>query len=392
MAVLPGPLPASQGEGVQRLSSGETLNPTVVESATGSDLSIPQHGFLRFAETCRAIGATGGKLEKVRLLADYLRTLEGKPLAWVIIWFTGYPFPPSHDKPLQLGGAVIRDALCSVGGVTATALRQIYLKHSDGGETAFEILSNIPAAMPALAVESIHSLFEGLHNARGPSAKLPLLVGALRQCTPPEAKFLIKIFTGDLRIGLKEGLVEEAVAKAFNASLDGVRRAHLLLGDIGETARLAQQRRLAEAGLVPFRPVKFMLASPAESTAEIWERTVQRAAGVATAESGAAAAGDTARRQDAGGTLVWLEDKYDGVRCQVHKVGERVALYSRDLKEITNTFFDIADAARKLPGDLILDGEILAMRGEQVLPFAELQKRLGRRQGDLFLGGEIPVR
>ena len=80
---VPGPLPASQGEGVQRPSSGETLNPTVVESATGSDLSIPQHGFLRFAETCRAIGAAGGKLEKVRLLADYLRTLEGKPLAWV---------------------------------------------------------------------------------------------------------------------------------------------------------------------------------------------------------------------------------------------------------------------------------------------------------------------
>jgi DNA ligase-1 len=99
-----------------------------------------------------------------------------------------------------------------------------------------------------------------------------------------------------------------------------------------------------------------------------------------------------ASRPAAGGTQVWLEDKYDGVRCQLHKVGRRVALYSRDLKDITDTFFDIADAARHLPGDLVLDGEILAMRGEQVLPFADLQKRLGRRQGDLFLGGEIPVR
>src|SRR5438045_9414221 len=86
---------------------------------------------------------------------------------------------------------------------------------------------------------------------------------------------------------------------------------------------------------------------------------------------------------------VWLEDKYDGIRCQLHKAGERVALYSRDLKEITETFFDVADAARKLPGELILDGEILAMRGEQVLPFADLQRRLGRREGDLFLGEEI---
>src|SRR2546422_6691365 len=272
-------------------------------------------------------------------------------------------------------------------------MRQIYLKHSDAGETGFEILSNNPTATPTLSVESIHNLFEALQSARGPSAKLPLLIDALRQCTPPEAKFLIKILTGDLRIGLKEGLVEEAVAKAFNASLDEVQRANLLLGDIGETARLAQQRRLAEAGLVPFRPVKFMLASPAESTAEIWERTVQRAAGVRSAGSSIAEVSDTvACRQVAGSTLVWLEDKYDGVRCQLHKMARRVALYSRDLKEITDTFFDIADAARQLPGDLILDGEILAMRGEQVLPFADLQKRLGRRHGDLFLGGEMPVR
>src|SRR5207249_8080396 len=219
-------------------------------------------------------------------------------------------------------------------------------KHSDGGETAFEVLSNIPAATPALSVESIHSLFKGLHNARGPSAKLPLLIGALRRCTPPEAKFLIKIFTGDLRIGLKEGLVEEAVAQAFSASLDDVKRANLLLGDIGETARLAQQRRLAEAGLVPFRPVKFMLASPATSTAEIWERTIQRAGGVPSAGSGIAEPGGPAAcRQDAGRTLVWIEDKYDGVRCQLHKAGQRVALYSRDLKEISDTLFELAATA-----------------------------------------------
>ena len=88
---------------------------------------------------------------------------------------------------------------------------------------------------------------------------------------------------------------------------------------------------------------------------------------------------------------VWLEDKYDGIRCQLHKVDGRVALYSRDLKEITTTFLDIADLARALPCDVILDGELIAMRGDLVLPFAELQRRLGRREGDLFLGQQIPV-
>jgi len=220
----------------------------------------------------------------------------------------------------------------------------------------------------------------------------------LRECSPLEGKFLMKIVTGDLRIGLKEGLVEEAVASAFGASLDEVKRANLLLGEIGETTRLAQQRQLSSARLVPFRPVKFMLASPEESAANIWERMMGTVSATApnphptSPSEGRVAGAFPSRERSGAGPAAWVEDKYDGVRCQLHRIGGRVALYSRDLKEITDTFFDIADAARKLPGDLVLDGEILAMRGQQALPFGELQRRLGRREGDLFLGKEIPVR
>jgi DNA ligase-1 len=168
-----------------------------------------------------------------------------------------------------------------------------------------------------------------------------------------------------LRIGLKEGLVEEAIAQAFDVPADAVRQTNLLRGHIGETAILARQNRLAEASLVPFRPVKFMLASPEETAADIWERMQS--------------------------PTVWIEDKYDGIRCQLHKVGSRIELYSRDLKEITRTFFDIVDAAKMFPVDLILDGELLATRGDRALPFSELQKRLGRRESDLFLGEEVPI-
>jgi DNA ligase-1 len=88
---------------------------------------------------------------------------------------------------------------------------------------------------------------------------------------------------------------------------------------------------------------------------------------------------------------VWIEDKYDGIRCQLHKVDSRVALFSRDLKDITSMFHEVAETARHLPSDVILDGEIVAMRGKVVLPFAELQKRLGRRGQDLFLREEVPI-
>jgi DNA ligase-1 len=222
------------------------------------------------------------------------------------------------------------------------------------------------------------------------------LISALEKSSALEAKYLVKIITGELRIGLKEGLVEEAVASAFGRPANQVRQVNLLVGDIGETARLAAQDQLGSAALAPFRPVKFMLASPEETAADVWERmhsTPTKNSESAPADNPTAIL-DTQKEAEllAPSANVWVEDKYDGVRCQLHKVEARVALYSRDLKEITSTFFELADAALMLNRDFILDGEIIAMRGKQVLPFAELQKRLGRRQGDLFMREEVPIK
>ncbi len=321
--------------------------------------------FFAFVRTCQAIAADPRKLEKIRLVAEYLRSLKGEAVGLAATWFSGRPFAASQNKVLQLGWAVLRDALCSVVELDEQSFHQVYLKHSDLGETAFELLEHHPVE-PSLSVEQVNELFEQLQVARGPLAKLPLLRAALQRCAPLEAKYLVKIITGELRIGLKEGLVEEAVASACERPAEEVRQANLLLGDIGEVAKLAAQDRLREASLLPFRPVRFMLASPEPTAAAVWER--------------------------AQSSTVWLEDKYDGIRCQLHKVGPRVALYSRDLKEITTSFLDLADAARKLTADCILDGEIIAGRGDEILPFAELQKRLGRRQGDLFMQEEVPTR
>src|SRR5262249_39783846 len=151
---------------------------------------------------------------------------------------------------------------------------QIYLKHSDLGETALEILQRVARGQPILSVQAIQTVFEELHAARGPLAKLPILLRALRASTALEGKYLIKILTGDLRIGLKEGLVEEAIAQAFDTPLVEVKNSNLLLGNIGETAVLAARQSLSTASLVPFRPVKFMLASPEETAADIWDRMV----------------------------------------------------------------------------------------------------------------------
>jgi DNA ligase-1 len=363
--------------------------------------------FAEFATTCSRIAADPRKLEKIRLVSEYVRQLSGGDAARAATWFTGRPFPSSQNKVLQLGWAILRDALCQVSGVNEPEFHQVYLKHSDLGETAAEVLQNRPAGR-GLALGEVDELFQQLQAARGPLAKTPRLKAALARCSSLEAKYLVKIITGDLRIGLKEGLVEEALAKAFGQSPEAVRKANLLLGDIGETAKLASENRLDAATLVPFRPVKFMLASPEQTAADIWERMQGvpkpprdpentgsdneiQPAPVPRSSAAPAPGSDAPVADRSPGSRVWLEDKYDGIRCQLHRARKRVELYSRDLKAITATFPELVRAAANLRADVILDGEIVAMRGEQVLPFAELQKRLGRKEGDLFMREEVPI-
>jgi DNA ligase-1 len=380
-------LPLAIGPGARRFQTAPSANGLLrerAEPATGA--SIPGAAFHNFAEICAKIASTTKKLEKTRYLAEYFSTLESKGLGLVAVWFTGNPFPPSQNKVLQLGWALIRDVLCSIGSLSQAEFGQIYLKHSDLGEAAFEVLEKTNSGIPSTeTLLSVDNLFGQLIGVRGPIAKLPLLLQVLQRCTPLEGKYLIKILTGDLRIGLKEGLVEEAIAKAFEVPLDQVKNANLLLGNTGETAVLAQHKQLPFVTLIPFRPVKYMLASPEETAVDIWKRVLDwHQPSLNPAETLPMPLPEPA-------VTVWVEDKYDGVRAQMHKVGRTVAIYSRDLKEITRTFMELADAIRDLPQDFILDGEIVAMRGEAVLPFAELQRRLGRREGDLFLGEQIPV-
>ncbi len=343
---------------------------------------IGPESFSEFAITCARIASTTKKLEKIEFLSGYFKTVPDELLRHCVVWFTGHPFPQSAGKPLQLGWAVIRDSLCLVGGLDQSAFGQVYLKHSDLGETAGEMAGTYSDQPGSPTLAKVLELFLQLHNAHGPAAKTSLLVQALRQCDPLSAKYLVKILTGDLRIGLKEGLVEEGVAAAFGAVLDDVKSANLLLGNVGETAVVARAGKLAQSTLVPFRPVKYMLASPEETAADIWARALLWDSAPYSAEGALPGLGPPE---------AWLEDKYDGIRAQLHKVGSHVEFFSRDLKEITTAFIEIADKVRTLPFDFIADGEIVAMRGSEILPYLQLQRRLGRREGDLFLRDEVPV-
>jgi len=328
--------------------------------------------FFGFAMLGEAIAATPAKLEKVRLLAEYLRALSIEQLPTATTYLTGKAFAQSDPRTLQAGWAVIFRALLAATKIDDAEFHRIASSHGDAGKTAYETLEGRTTAKPFSIGES-RALFDQLHLARGPVAKAHLLQDRLANLSAREGQYLVKILTGDLRIGLREGLVEEAIASAFAVPLDEVKEANMLLGDIGMTATLAAKKQLDRAELTLFRPIKSMLASPEPTAEAIWARFSS------STETPTA----------------FVEDKFDGIRAQLHRGRERIEIFSRDLRRMTDQFPDVAAAARDFDDEVILDGEIIAYAEGRKLTFFDLQKRLGRKleANDLFAHGnaDVPV-
>jgi DNA ligase-1 len=321
----------------------------------------------RFAETADRIAATRSKLAKIKTLAEYFRELAGPDLRASAVFLTGRPFPLFDARVLNVGGAALVRAIQEVAGVDEQAIHAAYMKRADLGEVAEMLLPPPGAAGPSPA--EVFTTFEEIVKLGGASPRLAAMTNLLRRLDPRAAKYVVKIITGDMRIGLKENTVEEAIAKAFDRPIEDVRRANMFLGDVGETAIMAQAGAMVEMRLRLFRPVKFMLATPAASEDEIFANF--------------------------GDSPFFIEDKYDGIRGQLHVEPPRAALYSRTLDDISNQFPEVVRAAETFAHhanvSLIADGEVVGYKNGQVLPFARLQSRLGRKKPSDALLAEVPA-
>ena len=318
---------------------------------------------LDFARAGAAVAATSATLEKTRLLGAYLRTLDDEDLRRAAVYMSGRAFAPSQRRTLGLGWSSVNKVVSSISGRDDAELGRIYRRHSDLGDWAGEALEGRTSGEP-VSLREVEEALEAIRSARG-AAKAAPLEKLLRRMHPEAARFLIKIIAGELRIGLSEGLVEAAIAEAFGSPITQVKRVHLITGDIGETAVRTKHGDFDTSTLSLFQPVRFMLASPVETAAEAFERM--------------------------GAETVWTEEKYDGVRCQLHRQAGRVELFSRDLKETTAAFPELVEAAPSIGHDVLFDGEVLAHRDGRVLRFFELQRRLGRKQVDAELRRDVPV-
>lgn len=341
----------------------------------------------KLAEACEAIAATTKKLQKTALVAEYLKSRTTNEAAISTVFLSGRPFATWEEATMQVGGSLLWGIVTELSGKDESVLTAAYRKYGDLGAVAGEVLQ--ARSGQGLGILEVAAAFRQIAAVRGPAAKSALVRELLLQATPLEAKYIVKIITGDLRIGLKESLVEEAIAKAYGGSLAEVQRANMLLGDIGETLRLAADGKLASARMRMFHPLGFMLASPIES-----------------AEEGLSYFAEAA-----------VEDKYDGIRAQAHVLDGEVKFFSRTRDEITESFPELPEALGGLLQGAILDGEIVAwgypqnlrqtqeVVGEtssraaeerasglgQARPFSALQQRLGRKKVSEKMLQENPV-
>src|SRR5882757_5009063 len=242
--------------------------------------------FLKVAELAEALAGEPGRLKKRAAIAGAISEVAGESFedaGLLAMYVAGMPFAEADARKLNAGGALLSKALLAVSGANDVALTAAYRRHGDMGAAAFDLLMASPTAAgkaAELALADIADAFAGMAVAKTTAIRSGLVEGMLRRATPLEAKYLLKLMLGDMRIGVKQSLVEEAIAFAAGAPVEAVRRTVMLEADLAGAVRRAFAGTLGEARMRLFHPLGFMLASPVETPKEAVERFREKSAKV----------------------------------------------------------------------------------------------------------------
>ena len=339
--------------------------------------------FSLFVETCEKIRSTTKKNEKIDIISKYIANLDETSLSIAVLFLSGRVFPIGSTMTLNIGFTTIMESLSEIAMLNIKDIQTIHLKHGDIGAIAEYAVSkkyiiSLFNQQEKVLLSYLYYQFKKIASISGSGSnktKKNILKGLLIACSPLESKYLIKIITGEMRIGSVEGLVEISLSHSFNRDLKYIREAMLISGDISQVAVLAKKNTLHNVIMKPFVPVSFMLADVMFSAEEIINYYNK--------------------------PLI-CEYKYDGIRLQMHKFDNEVRLFSRNLVDITYAFPELVKAAIKSTiitsdtrlhnnVDFILDGELIAFKNDKPLHFQELQKRLRRKNVTHDIQTEIPV-
>ena len=204
--------------------------------------------FSSVAELAEQLAGEPGKLRKRAAIAEAITRVhaeapESDDAGLFALYLAGTPFAEADARKLNAGGALLSKALLAVSGANNIDLTAAYRKHGDMGAAAFDLLMAAPsAATPQLTLVEVADIFAAMAVAKTTAIRKALVEDLLRRATPLEAKYLLKLMLGDMRIGVKQSLVEEAIAAAANVPVEAVRRAVMLEADLGESCKASVRR------------------------------------------------------------------------------------------------------------------------------------------------------
>jgi DNA ligase-1 len=315
--------------------------------------------FMDFSRTCDKLEGISGRLEMIDIISRELPGLAPEELPVYVRFVMGRIFPDWSSQKLGIGPNLLYEAIGSVAGVTKEQVIEKINQTGDGGRAVEELLlvkSQTTFFHEDLDLVNVYRSLIIIAEQEGRKSQREKLLAVRRllgNAHPLEGRYLARIMLEELRIGVGEGSVREAIAKAFAVDSALVEHAMQALNDMGEVARLAKigPEALHDVHITPFHPVRMMLAQQG-SIADMIKEHGQIAA----------------------------EFKYDGSRFQFHKKGNWAKMYSRRLEDVTGA---LPDVIQQLLGstdhDVILDGEVIAIKEGKPMPFQSVLRRFRRR-------------
>ena len=336
--------------------------------------------FKALTEVCEQLEATTKRLVMIDLVAGFLRNLEVQEVESAVSMILGRAFPKWSQQTLEVSWTTLSEIIKRITGVDWDIFSEAFSKSGDIGSATKAIFEQskvkrqVALVERTLTIDEVRRSLEAIAEATGCGSrekKERLIEALLSRASPVEAKYLAKIFIGEMRTGFHEGLMEQAVSKAFEIPLEVMQRASMAMGDIGQVAVIAKtegKKGLFKIGFKVFRPVQLMLAQMANDVSE-------------------------ALKEHGGKTA--FEYKLDGARVQIHKLGDDVRIFSRRLMDVTQSLPEIAETASKniKAKEAILEGEVIAVDSlGYPVPFQHLMRRFKRVHAIEDMVEKIPVK
>jgi DNA ligase-1 len=336
--------------------------------------------FRLLAELCERLEATKKRLLMIDAVADFLKRLDQEEVEPAVAMILGRPFPRRSQQTLDVSWAKLSGIIERMAGVERKEFWQAFSKSGDIGSATKAVLENSKTRRQAvlferaLTIVEVRRDFSAIAETSGTGSrekKERLMEALFSLASPVEAKYLIRIFIGEMRTGFHEGLMEQTAAKAFDIPLVDVQKASMITGDVGEVASVLKaegREGIGRIGFEVFRPVQLMLAQMADNVEE-------------------------ALKEHGGKTA--FEYKYDGARVQIHKHGDEVRIFSRRLTDATGSLPEIVETVitNVVAREAILEGEVVAVNSSgSPIPFQHLMRRFKRVHAIEESAEQIPVK